>query len=53
MAFSESNLNQNENFQRIHLERHCLVTSRAELIGFTKTFLIHFLKINLFLEIMF
>ena len=38
MAFSESNLNQIENFQQIHLECHCLVTSKAELIGLTKTF---------------
>ena len=29
MAFSESNLNQIENFQQMHLECHCLVTSKA------------------------
>ena len=37
MAFSESNLYQIEIFQQIHPECHCLVTSKAELIEFTKT----------------
>ena len=38
MALSELNLNQIENFQQIHLESHCLVTSKAEIIGYTITF---------------
>ena len=38
MAFSQSNLNQIENFQQINLEYHCLVTSKAEISGFRKTF---------------
>ena len=38
MAFSESKFNQIENLQQIHLEYHCLVNSKAKLIGFTERF---------------
>ena len=47
MTFSESRFNQIENFQQIHLEYHCILTFKAELIGFTRH------SDNLFLELRF